>query len=169
MTGRKGGGKREIEELAHAVVSRQLYTPQIFSGINVDKVQVRWHTLPVPKKTDRQLFLKQFWNHLQIPGARWVTWSKFHNKGPQMLSATVQNSVAMATRYLCIPDVKYRVHCTEFNETRKYSVAWSGAVIPNFTQIGQEISEIEAGIHSVWATPKILTKRTLPRILVKNF
>ena len=39
-------------------------------------------------------------NYLKILGARRTTQSKFHTKKPQILGATIQNSVAMATWYL---------------------------------------------------------------------
>jgi len=36
-------------------------------------------------------------SHLKILRARIVTWNKLHTKNPQMLGATIQNLVAMAT------------------------------------------------------------------------
>jgi len=45
-------------------------------------------------------------SHLKIPGARKVTGSKFHTQDPQILGATAQKFVAMATWCawnLCIP------------------------------------------------------------------
>jgi hypothetical protein len=47
---------------------------------------------------DAQLFQKSK-RHLKILGARRMTHSKFNNKDPQLLGATVQNSVAMATSF----------------------------------------------------------------------
>jgi hypothetical protein len=41
--------------------------------------------------------LRKFSSHLKILGTGKVTWSKFHTEGPQILGATVQNSVVRAT------------------------------------------------------------------------
>jgi hypothetical protein len=45
-----------------------------------------------------QIFQKSR-SHLKIPGARTVAWSKFHTHDPQILGATIQNLVTMATWY----------------------------------------------------------------------
>jgi len=37
-------------------------------------------------------------NHLKNLSVRWVTWSKFHIEGPNILCATVQNLVARVTQ-----------------------------------------------------------------------
>ena len=37
------------------------------------------------------------WSHLKIPGARWVTWTRFRTQDAQLVGATVQSSVARAT------------------------------------------------------------------------
>ena len=53
-----------------------------------------------------QIFQK-FGSHLKILGVRWVTWSKFHTKQPQILGATTQNLVATEIlQDLFTPDVK---------------------------------------------------------------
>jgi hypothetical protein len=36
-------------------------------------------------------------SHLKILSSSWMTWSKFHTEGPQILGATIRNLVAQAT------------------------------------------------------------------------
>jgi hypothetical protein len=45
-------------------------------------------------------FSKKFRSHLKVPGARFVTRSKFHTEDPQILGTTAQN---LMPGFLCVP------------------------------------------------------------------
>jgi hypothetical protein len=55
-------------------------------------------------------------NHLKIPGARRMTWSKFHSEDPQTLGTTIQNLVTTVTWHPAIVHpcmtVWYFIYCT---------------------------------------------------------
>jgi hypothetical protein len=63
----------------------------ILLGITLTSPTCSWRIAGVHK------FFKETNSHLKLPGARSVTWSKFHPEDPQILRATVHTFVATAT------------------------------------------------------------------------
>jgi len=60
-----------------------------------------------------QIFPQKSVGHFKILGARRVTQRKFHTENPQILDATIQNSVAKVTYR---PEIEHpwNIHCTVY-------------------------------------------------------